>query len=212
MYLQNPENMRLNCLCLLLIAGLLFACTRQNSQYSESDQTSEDAELSEEIETEVDATDTDIWSPPSANTPSSSACSDISARDLQTEMLKQVNALRAEGCKCGDQVFPPTHALRWNRQLQQAAERHSRDMAENSNMSHTGSNGSTLPERVLAEHYNYGAVAENVAWNQRSISQVIESWKNSPGHCRNMMGSEYTEMGAAVHECYWTQVFGAVLQ
>ena len=48
-----------------------------------------------------------------------------------------------------------------------------------------------------------------------AVSAVVAAWANSPGHCANMMGQNFTQLGAAKYynesssyRLYWTQVFG----
>ena len=54
-------------------------------------------------------------------------------------------------------------------------------------------------------------VAENIAMGQRTASQVVRDWMNSPGHRANMLGN-YTRIGAAAYQtkggtCYWCLQF-----
>lgn len=126
---------------------------------------------------------------------------------LALEALDQVNALRAEGCSCGGQFFPSAPALRLDPKLQAAAETHSADQAAQRDMSHVGSDGSRVGARVTNAGFQWRGVAENVAWNQRSVEQVVTAWKGSTGHCKNIMNPDYEFMGLAEEDWYWTQVF-----
>ncbi|MGR5062957.1 CAP domain-containing protein [Photobacterium sp. DNB22_13_2] len=126
------------------------------------------------------------------------------------QMLYAVNQARAEDQVCGGQAMPAVPALEWNLDLQDAADRHSGDMANMQKMSHTGSDGSSVSTRVTDEGYEWSTVAENVAAGQTSIEQVMSGWMASSGHCTNIMNAKITEMGASVVESdrnYWTQVF-----
>ncbi|KAJ9087152.1 hypothetical protein DSO57_1036068 [Entomophthora muscae] len=115
-------------------------------------------------------------------------------------MLMQVNRVRA---KTG------ARALRINDKLMTAAQRHSQDQANSRQMSHTGSDGSDISTRVNRVQYQYRAIAENVAYNQRSVSEVMTSWINSPGHYANLINPQYQDFGAGMSNYYWTQNFGA---
>ncbi|KAJ9084698.1 hypothetical protein DSO57_1021602 [Entomophthora muscae] len=115
------------------------------------------------------------------------------------EMLKQVNRLRA---KVG---AGPLHI---NQKLMTAALRHSLDQAKSHRMSHTGSDGSDLTTRSSRVNYKYLTIAENVAFNQRSVSEVMKAWINSPGHYANLVNRQYKDFGAAMVNYYWTQNFG----
>lgn len=136
-------------------------------------------------------------------TPDTNAPSNVNA----LEALDLVNAIRTAGCTCGNEVMPPAPALELHPTLQRVAEGHSADQASQQLMSHQGSDGSRVGERLTAAGYTWRNVGENVAWNQRSVEQVVNAWKNSPGHCRNLMQSTYVHMGFAVEDWYWTQVF-----
>lgn len=74
-------------------------------------------------------------------------------------------------------------------------------------MSHEGSDGSGLGQRVTREGYAWSAVGENVAHGHRSASHVMTDWLDSPGHCANIMHPAFTEFGAGEVNHYWTQVF-----
>jgi uncharacterized protein YkwD len=54
--------------------------------------------------------------------------------------------------------------------------------------------------------------AENVAYGAASAKEVMNLWKNSPGHRSNMLGHyRYTGIGTATDkhgQIYYTQVFG----
>ena len=58
-----------------------------------------------------------------------------------------------------------------------------------------------------------GSRAENIAWNQASASAVMNSWMNSEGHKKNIMG-KYTSIGIGCfyydNSYYWVQVFSDI--
>ncbi|MEM6771378.1 MAG: CAP domain-containing protein [Bacteroidota bacterium] len=137
---------------------------------------------------------------------SSEATTTPTSNAAALEALDLVNAIRADGCTCGDDVMPPAPPVELHAALQAAAAGHSTDQALSNHMSHVGSDGSRVGDRLSAAGYRWRSVGENVAWNQRSVTQVVNAWKNSPGHCRNLMNPDYIYMGLAVEEWYWTQV------
>ena len=129
--------------------------------------------------------------------------------NIREEMLSAINEVRASGVHCGERWYPPVPPLTWNVHLESAALRHSKDMYDNGFMSHTGSDGSSLGDRLRDAGYSYRMAAENVAWGQRSVSIVMSAWLNSPGHCANIMNADIIHVGAARVGDYWTQKFGA---
>lgn len=136
--------------------------------------------------------------------------------DFAATMLAAVNAARGTARSCGGTWYPAAPAMAWNAKLAQAAAAHSHDMATNNFLSHTGSNGSTLVNRVDATGYAAIAWAENVAGGPTTVDAVMEGWLASAGHCANIMNSTYRDFGAAcayndtaAYKRYWTQVFAA---
>lgn len=123
------------------------------------------------------------------------------------EMLLAVNQLRVHGCYCGENYMPPVKPLKWNAALEKAAMRHAKDMSDNRRFEHTGSDGSTVANRVSDTGYNWSAVGENIAYGYKSIEKVISGWQKSEGHCRNIMKATYVEMGVARIGNYWAQTF-----
>ncbi|ROV60399.1 CAP domain-containing protein [Vibrio ponticus] len=131
------------------------------------------------------------------------------------QMLAAVNNARATSRQCGSTYMPPVSALTWDYDLESAAFRHSSDMANGDFMSHTGSDGSSVADRVDATGYAWSRVGENIAVGQTSINAVVNAWLNSEGHCMNIMNADFEQMGASLVEnhsgaygYYWTQVFG----
>lgn len=126
---------------------------------------------------------------------------------LSFRALDLVNQTRRAGCKCGSQRMPPVSPVSLHPQLTAAARTHSADQARIQKMQHQGSDGSTVGTRLTRAGYSWRAVAENVAWNYPNIDAVVAGWISSPGHCRNIMNPDYTFMGVAEKDLYWTQVF-----
>jgi uncharacterized protein YkwD len=109
-----------------------------------------------------------------------------------------------------------THALTLSASLTRASAAHAADMAENSFMGHRGSDGSEVGVRATRAGYRWRAVGENVAAGQANAEAVVKSWLDSPGHCVNIMGPQFTEMGVAFAAAarsdlriLWAQVFAA---
>jgi uncharacterized protein YkwD len=101
-----------------------------------------------------------------------------------------------------------------NGALHAAAQRESNDMAAQTKMSHTGSDGSTVATRVTAAGYSWHAVGENIAVGYGSAAGVVTGWMNSAGHRANILNGVYTDIGVAVAtgadgNKYWTMVLGA---
>jgi uncharacterized protein YkwD len=124
-------------------------------------------------------------------------------------LLQLVNDVRKKGCQCGDAWYPPAPAISWNEQLETAAYHHSKDMNDKKYFSHDAPDGSDPGDRISNEGYRWNAYAENIGQGYGSEQSVMNGWLNSPGHCRNIMGKSYREMGVARVGSYWTQVFAS---
>lgn len=121
-----------------------------------------------------------------------------------TGFLTLINELRSQGCDCGDRTMPAVDPVSWNELLEEAALIHTKDMSENNHFSHTGTDGSNLGERINRTGYNHNGAAENIALGQQDEERVFRAWRESPGHCRNMMNVNYEHIGLARVGNYWT--------
>jgi uncharacterized protein YkwD len=136
--------------------------------------------------------------------------------EIARQVLEWVNAARAEPRECGGERFAAVQPLELDATLSAVARDHARDMAAHGVMRHRGSDGSRPAERITRAGYAWRAAAENVATGQRDAGLVVAHWLASPGHCKNIMSPQFTQMGAgfavAPHSrgrIYWAQVFAA---
>ncbi|KAH6692138.1 hypothetical protein BKA61DRAFT_625047 [Leptodontidium sp. MPI-SDFR-AT-0119] len=87
-------------------------------------------------------------------------------------------------------------------------------MAARNYFDHTSPEGVEVWDRVSNAGYAWRAVAENIARDQTTPANVVDSWMGSEGHRRNILDCdlEHTGVGAAQGEngaWYWTQVFAS---
>jgi len=129
--------------------------------------------------------------------------------DFKEAVLKEVNALRASGCNCGDEVMPPAPPLKWNDKLETAAIRHVNDMYENQHFDHKGTDGSTMSDRINATGYKWSMLGENICWGHEDVTSAIRGWKDSEDHCRNMMSSVFKDIAVARKGSYWVMDLGS---
>ena len=121
------------------------------------------------------------------------------------EMLTRINAERSS---------VGAAPVRLCATLMTAAQRHSEDQAANSRMSHTGSNGSTMSQRVQAAGYlGWTSLGENVAAGYPSVTSVMGGWMGSTGHRANLLSASFQHVGvgraaSGSGTLYWTQNFG----
>jgi uncharacterized protein YkwD len=133
---------------------------------------------------------------------------------LLDSVLERLNEIRANGGRCGGSEFPPSPPLTRSPALDDAARMHALDMAQNSFLAHTGSDGSNPGDRVSRTGYEWRVVAENVAAGQTSADDIAATWLDSAGHCANLMDAKYSQTGLAYalnpgdgRDIYWVQVY-----
>jgi uncharacterized protein YkwD len=136
------------------------------------------------------------------------------AQAVSRRVLELVNEARASARRCGWKRFKAAAPVVLSDALQQAALAHARDMSERSSLSHAGRDGSTAGERATRVGYRWRLIAENIAAGQSTPEQVVGDWVQSPRHCANLMGGEFSEMGVAfavepqsTSGIYWVQLF-----
>ena len=122
--------------------------------------------------------------------------------DDEQAIVDQTNAERA---KSGQAPLKP------NATLFSVARKHAADMAEAKKLEHR-LHGKNSGDRVTAAGYKWVRVSENIAWNQRNVSEVVNGWMCSEGHRANLLNSEITEIGVGIAanslgELYWVQDF-----
>ena len=110
--------------------------------------------------------------------------------DLGGALLNQINATRAAN-GCGPVAANP--------QLTAAATRQANDMLANGVRSHTGSDGSSVVQRVTDAGYApYANVGEIIFWSTGlggAPGAAVNWWMNSPGHRAIITDCTMTEAG-----------------
>ena len=92
-------------------------------------------------------------------------------------------------------------ALRTSGRLENAATRHSADMISSKVLSHTGSDGSSVFERVARAGYRWRAAAEALAFgaSRRSMPfRLVASLMRSPTHRSILLGRTYRDLGVGL--------------
>jgi uncharacterized protein YkwD len=118
-------------------------------------------------------------------------------------VVKAHNRLRAEA------KLP---SLAANRKLQAAALLHAKDMAARNKMTHKGSDGSSVVDRITDEGYRYRRAGENIAAGRFNVDRLMNGWMDSPPHKRNILGT-FSHIGVAYATAedgtrYWCVTFG----
>lgn len=121
----------------------------------------------------------------------------------QLEVLEIVNKERkANGLK----------PLTLNKELSNVATVKSQDMINKGYFDHTSPTYGSPLDMMKSFGISYKAAGENIAKDQKTPSEVMNSWMNSPGHRANIISPNFTELGVGVAKdskgtIYWTQMF-----
>lgn len=97
--------------------------------------------------------------------------------------------------------------LAWHPASASVAEARSADMIARRYFDHRTPDGRTVFD-VLAEAgiEAWGSVAENIALTQAGPASVLELWRDSPPHRRNLERCDFTHHGLGERGGVWTQI------
>jgi len=133
---------------------------------------------------------------------------------FRAELLVAVNKARAVARTCGTTKYPAVPALTAATKLDTAAQAHATDMVTKNFFSHTGSDGSQPWDRMTRAGYSWSAAGENIAAGNSTVAATMDQWLKSAGHCANIMGKNFTQIGfgynysaTATYRHYWVQNF-----
>ncbi len=122
---------------------------------------------------------------------------------MANDILQRLNLLRAQN---------GLQPVALNSALTTAAQRHSQDMANTGNISHTGSDGTTPEQRMLAAGYTGGTGEEAIYGGRATVDDAWYFWTTDRGHANMLLKPEYTVVGIAVvnvgDRYYYTMDFG----
>jgi uncharacterized protein YkwD len=140
------------------------------------------------------------------------ASTSVSVNSLEQKIIQATNAFRDHN------RLPP---LKPSVQLTVVAQSHARNMARQDKFGDTDKNGHVLDgngfeDRIKASGYAFAQVAENVGYQSNKPDLAVammEGWQDSPGHRRNMLTPQVTEIGVGAAQgksgrWYFVQVFG----
>lgn len=133
------------------------------------------------------------------------------------EVLRMVNAFRAQPRRCGSQWFEAAGPVRWNGQLQTSAQRFAVELSERDTVSHEGREDRSLRDRLNHSGYHMRLGGENLSAGLATLPEVLSQWSASPAHCDNLMDKRYEEVGLACvsgpgqYGYYWVLHLGVPL-
>lgn len=130
-------------------------------------------------------------------------------------VLDEINAWRSDVCLCGNVKKRPAAELIWDNKLAEIAQEYANDLnSDNENndtkflyLSHVGTDGSTVKQRLEEKDYSVIYCVENIAHFKGSETMVIDHWMNNPAACNNIMNRQVTNMGMARSGDFWVLLF-----
>jgi uncharacterized protein YkwD len=149
---------------------------------------------------------------PESLQPVPSGATRVSVSALEQRVIEETNAFRkGRGLA----------ALKPSVRLLAIAQNHARNMARQDKFGDSDKNGHVLDGRnvdyrIKVGGYAFSRVAENVGYQPNRgdpAAAMMEGWKNSSGHRKNMLLSDITEIGVGAAQgksgrWYFVQVFG----
>ena len=131
---------------------------------------------------------------------SSSVSAGIQSSSAASEVVRLTNSARSQNGYA---------ALVEDGALSAAAAVRAREIARS--FSHTRPSGASFSSALSESGVSYLRAGENIASGQKSASEVVNAWMNSPGHRANILNSSYSRIGSASVNIdgtlYWVQLF-----
>lgn len=130
----------------------------------------------------------------------SSVSAGIQSSSAASEVVRLTNSARSQNGYA---------ALIEDGALSEAAAVRAREIARS--FSHTRPSGASFSSALSESGVSYLRAGENIASGQKSASEVVNAWMNSPGHRANILNSSYSRIGSASVNVggtlYWVQLF-----
>lgn len=100
--------------------------------------------------------------------------------------------------------------LRLDARLTDAARKHSAEMDALGYFSHVSpvKENRTLKQRIRAAKFDGDRIGENIAEGDFTPAEIVEAWRRSPGHHRNLLRSTLTAVGVSRVGTHWTLDLG----
>lgn len=131
--------------------------------------------------------------------------------EAERAVLAEINALRAEGGRCGDLQFAPAPPLQMHPTLRCAARLHTDDMIARAYVTSVDPDGLGLGARLSALEYDPATFAEVVAVvTEDDVSaaddarDVVVAWRDNLTSCWQLYARELTHAGVGGREATFT--------
>ena len=160
-----------------------------------------------------------VLSPTTAPTTAPTAAPTQATADSSQDIVSQANALSAANIAYYREILELVNNIRaeagvspltLDTTLCQAATVRAIEMDNTGVFSHTRPDGTDCWSVFKLYGITYRTCGENIAMGQRTPAQVVESWRNSPGHYANMVKAGFGKLGVGMsnsNRIYWVQMF-----
>lgn len=160
-----------------------------------------------------------VLSPTTAPTTAPTAAPTQATADSSQDIVSQANALSAANIAYYSEILELVNNIRaeagvspltLDTTLCQAATVRAIEMDNTGVFSHTRPDGTDCWSVFKLYGITYRTCGENIAMGQRTPAQVVESWRNSPGHYANMVKAGFGKLGVGMsnsNRIYWVQMF-----
>lgn len=151
--------------------------------------------------------------------PSPTTAPTLATADSSQDIVSQANALSAANIAYYSEILELVNNIRTeagvspltlDMTLCQAATVRAIEMDNTGVFSHTRPDGTDCWSVFKLYGITYRTCGENIAMGQRTPAQVVESWRNSPGHYANMVKAGFGKLGVGMsnsNRIYWVQMF-----
>lgn len=137
-------------------------------------------------------------------------------------LLDSINAKRASGftCPAPSGNRPAVPAVTWNTKLELMSLKHTNVLVNvNADFGkvdpHSGVGDGNIATRAGGVSYAFLAIGENIAAGQLNVTEAMDDWLASSGHCQAIMDADFTQIGASklgtnggAYATYWTLNLG----
>ena len=160
-----------------------------------------------------------VPSPTTAPTTAPTVAPPLATEDSSQDIVSQANALSAANIAYYSEILELVNNIRaeagvspltLDTTLCQAATVRAIEMDNTGVFSHTRPDGTDCWSVFKLYGITYRTCGENIAMGQRTPAQVVESWRNSPGHYANMVKAGFGKLGVGMsnsNRIYWVQMF-----
>lgn len=121
----------------------------------------------------------------------------VTQNDIAKDFIPTINQYRIQ------MGFEP---LKENAILNKTAQEYAKKLFQSQLFQHEDSQWERVGERLLKNDYFYHVALENLGRGQNSVDEILNDWKVSIQHHRNLLNERINEIGIGFYGGYWVQI------